>query len=180
MADKSAGGVAGGELPQAESLIPRGGQSVGAVRGDDLRSPARQSRYSFISARVVRVSFPPSLVILSPLVPSILPTSSLPLETPSRQACKKTEGRTGHTQSETMWEWPWSDRLGYPYCDSSRVRFQTISVLSRLADRSMLGLRTEEGKSQHRHRHRHRRGCGEYKMCSEMVDWRLVRTSPWR
>jgi len=30
--------------------------------------------------------------------------------------------------------------LGYPYCDSSRVRFQIISVLSRLPERSMLGL----------------------------------------
>lgn len=38
MADKASGGVAGGELPQAESLIPRGRQSVSAVRGDDLKN----------------------------------------------------------------------------------------------------------------------------------------------
>lgn len=35
--------------------------------------------------------------------------------------------------------------MGYPYCDSSRVRFQIIRVLSRLPDRSMLGLH-DDGK----------------------------------
>ena len=36
MANESAGGVAAGELPEAESLVPRSRQSVGTVRGDDL------------------------------------------------------------------------------------------------------------------------------------------------
>jgi hypothetical protein len=36
VADKAAGGHTGGELPEAEGLVPRGGKSVGAVRGDDL------------------------------------------------------------------------------------------------------------------------------------------------
>lgn len=36
VANKAAGGGAGGELPEAESLVPRGGQGVGAVRRDDL------------------------------------------------------------------------------------------------------------------------------------------------
>lgn len=36
VADESAGGVTGGELPEAERLIPRGGQSVGTVGGDHL------------------------------------------------------------------------------------------------------------------------------------------------
>lgn len=36
VADESAGGGTGGELPQAEGLVPRGGQSVGAVGGDHL------------------------------------------------------------------------------------------------------------------------------------------------
>ncbi len=36
VADKGAGGVAGSELPQAEGLVPGGGQSVGTVRGDHL------------------------------------------------------------------------------------------------------------------------------------------------
>lgn len=36
VADEAAGGGAGGELPEAESLVPRGGEGVGAVRGDHL------------------------------------------------------------------------------------------------------------------------------------------------
>jgi len=36
VADESAGGVSGGELPETERLIPRGGQSVGTVGGDHL------------------------------------------------------------------------------------------------------------------------------------------------
>jgi hypothetical protein len=36
VADEAAGGGAGGELPQAESLVPRGRQSVGTVGGDNL------------------------------------------------------------------------------------------------------------------------------------------------
>ncbi len=35
MADECSGGVAGRELPQAESLVPGGGESVGTVGGDD-------------------------------------------------------------------------------------------------------------------------------------------------
>jgi len=34
VADESAGGVTGGELPETERLIPRGGQSVGTIGGD--------------------------------------------------------------------------------------------------------------------------------------------------
>lgn len=41
VADESAGGVAGGELPQAESLIPRGRQSVSTVGGDNLNIQTR-------------------------------------------------------------------------------------------------------------------------------------------
>lgn len=36
VADESAGSVTGGELPETERLIPRGGQSVGTVGGDHL------------------------------------------------------------------------------------------------------------------------------------------------
>ena len=36
VADKSAGGVTGGQLPQTERLVPGGGQSVGTVGGDHL------------------------------------------------------------------------------------------------------------------------------------------------
>lgn len=44
VADKAAGGGAGGKLPKAESLVPRGRQGVGAVRGDNLFSfPSAQS-----------------------------------------------------------------------------------------------------------------------------------------
>ena len=38
VADKAAGGLAGRELPQAESLVPGGGKGVGTVRGDDLEA----------------------------------------------------------------------------------------------------------------------------------------------
>ena len=34
VADETAGGLAGGELPQTESLVPGGGQGVGTVGGD--------------------------------------------------------------------------------------------------------------------------------------------------
>lgn len=36
VANESAGGGTGGELPETQSLVPRGRQSVGAVGGDDL------------------------------------------------------------------------------------------------------------------------------------------------
>ena len=39
-----------------------------------------------------------------------------------------------------MCEWPCRLLLGYPYAASSRVKFQTMRVLSRDPDRSMFGL----------------------------------------
>ena len=36
VADEASGGGTAGKLPEAEGLVPRGGQSVGAVGGDDL------------------------------------------------------------------------------------------------------------------------------------------------
>lgn len=36
VADEGAGGVAAGQLPEAERLVPGGGQSVGTVGGDHL------------------------------------------------------------------------------------------------------------------------------------------------
>lgn len=36
VADEATGGGAGGQLPESQGLVPRGGQSVGAVGGDDL------------------------------------------------------------------------------------------------------------------------------------------------
>lgn len=36
VADETAGGVASGELPEAEGLVPGGGESVGTVGGDHL------------------------------------------------------------------------------------------------------------------------------------------------
>ena len=38
VADEAAGGGTGGKLPEAEGLVPRGGESVGTVRGDNLWS----------------------------------------------------------------------------------------------------------------------------------------------
>lgn len=39
VADEAAGGHTGGELPQAEGLVPGRRKSVGTVRGDDLQQP---------------------------------------------------------------------------------------------------------------------------------------------
>lgn len=36
VADESAGGVSGSQFPQTEGLIPRAGESIGTIRGDDL------------------------------------------------------------------------------------------------------------------------------------------------
>ena len=36
VADEPPGGDTGGELPEAEGLVPRGGEGVGTVGGDDL------------------------------------------------------------------------------------------------------------------------------------------------
>jgi hypothetical protein len=38
VADEGTGGVAGSKLPETEGLIPGRGESVGAVRRDDLYS----------------------------------------------------------------------------------------------------------------------------------------------
>ena len=38
MSDESAGGGTGGKLPEAESLVPGGGEGIGTVRGNDLSS----------------------------------------------------------------------------------------------------------------------------------------------
>lgn len=50
VADKSAGGVAGGEFPQTESLVPGAGESVGTVRGDDLlcESPISHAQFPIL------------------------------------------------------------------------------------------------------------------------------------
>ena len=55
VADEAAGGGAAGELPQAEGLVPRGGQSVGTVGGDNL-----YKKKSSISAKPVPCKFPSS------------------------------------------------------------------------------------------------------------------------
>lgn len=41
VSDKSAGGGTGGKLPEAESLVPGGGESVGTVRRDDLKEKSQ-------------------------------------------------------------------------------------------------------------------------------------------
>jgi hypothetical protein len=62
VADESSGGGASGKLPEAESLVPRGGQGVGTVGGDDLyrtnshqRSLSHKSSYSNFEARTYTV-----------------------------------------------------------------------------------------------------------------------------
>lgn len=44
VADEAAGGGAGGKLPEAESLVPRGGKGVGAIRRDNLYSLLHQPK----------------------------------------------------------------------------------------------------------------------------------------
>lgn len=61
VADESSGGGASGKLPEAESLVPRGRQSVGAVGGDDLCRDSHQRRvphkssYSNFEARTYTI-----------------------------------------------------------------------------------------------------------------------------
>ena len=43
VADKGAGGVTGGQLPETERLVPGGGQSVGTVGGDHLYAQKKTS-----------------------------------------------------------------------------------------------------------------------------------------
>ena len=57
VADKAAGGHTGGELPQAQGLVPRRGEGVGAVRGDDLCSlSAQRPRFLISLARQLLAS----------------------------------------------------------------------------------------------------------------------------
>lgn len=44
VADETAGGGAGGELPQSQGLVPRGGQGVSAIGGDNLSTRKFVSR----------------------------------------------------------------------------------------------------------------------------------------
>lgn len=61
VADKGAGGVASGQFPQTESLVPGAGESIGTVGGDDLlcKSPISHAHAS---------NFPPSTKSLSQAV----------------------------------------------------------------------------------------------------------------
>lgn len=47
VADEAAGGGAGGELPEAESLVPRGRESVSTVGGDNLHPEYQQMKFPF-------------------------------------------------------------------------------------------------------------------------------------
>ena len=81
VADEAAGGGTSGELPEAEGLVPRRGESVGTVRGDNLWS---------VSARLR------------------LPDYQLLHCCHCRHYCRQLLPCAGvRTQSDTMWEWPW-------------------------------------------------------------------------
>lgn len=49
VADEAAGRGAGGKLPEAEGLVPRGGEGVGAVRGDDLPGVSGEADWGVVS-----------------------------------------------------------------------------------------------------------------------------------
>ena len=55
VADEAAGGLAGGKLPEAEGLVPGGGEGVGAVRRDDLCSNCQLSYFRFLASQLLRV-----------------------------------------------------------------------------------------------------------------------------
>lgn len=61
VADEAAGGDTGGELPEAEGLVPRGGQSVGTVGGDDLEAvnPLRLPAANCAAACTAAAALPP-------------------------------------------------------------------------------------------------------------------------
>ena len=61
VADEAAGGGASGELPQAESLVPGGGQGVGAVGRDDLW---KRTKFRQRSAFILNIYFPLSRTVL--------------------------------------------------------------------------------------------------------------------
>lgn len=42
MADESSRGGTGSQLPESEGLVPRSGQGVGTIRGDDLKVTVSQ------------------------------------------------------------------------------------------------------------------------------------------
>ena len=89
VADEGAGGLAGRELPEAEGLIPRAGERIGAIGGDDLQ-------------------YKPSAEVPPPILQPI-GWFRHPLRFQSLQSLAM---RGRHTQSDTMWEWPWRLRLG--------------------------------------------------------------------
>lgn len=55
VANESSGGGARGELPQTQSLVPRGRQSVGAIGGDDLNPTDISSSSRFFLPAKVRM-----------------------------------------------------------------------------------------------------------------------------
>lgn len=84
VADEAAGGGAGGQLPESQGLVPRGGQGVGAVGGDNLSK------------------FNPSACILLVSSPKTLP----PLVFKSTQRFGRyvrSQRRCGSGRAETSW-----------------------------------------------------------------------------
>lgn len=91
VANKGTGSASAGELPETERLIPRGGESVGTVRGDNLcstqqKAASQPNLYVYISLYIY---------LFCELNSEFLQLSVVL-----------------HTQSETMWEWPCRLRLG--------------------------------------------------------------------
>jgi hypothetical protein len=60
VANEAAGGGASGELPEAEGLVPRSGQSVGTVGGDNLNKIAPSAGRSFNKSHFTS-NFPPRM-----------------------------------------------------------------------------------------------------------------------
>jgi hypothetical protein len=56
VADEAAGGDTGGELPQAEGLVPGGGESVSTVGGDDLFQNCQLSDSCVLACQLFRVA----------------------------------------------------------------------------------------------------------------------------
>ena len=53
VADEAAGGGTGGELPEAQRLVPGRGEGVGTVRGDDLSRNCQLRRRDFLASQLL-------------------------------------------------------------------------------------------------------------------------------
>lgn len=54
VANEGTGGGSAGEFPETETLVPRGGQSVGTIRGDDLTRKTTSQSIPFLKKNLIQ------------------------------------------------------------------------------------------------------------------------------